>query len=340
MTTSAVRILVPHTYPSFACKASACRHTCCVGWEIDIDPATLARYESLPGPVGDRLRAGIDRPTDGSPCFRLTADERCPNLDENGLCTIISDLGEEALCGICRDHPRFRNYLPDGTIELGLGLCCEAACALLLGAEEPMHLVPLPEPAATRERAIAEARDDALDFDDEESAALLTLQALRDHWLTIITDRTSPLGARLIRMVSLVGELTLPAHTWADWADCLADLERLDPAWDTCLTALHAMDTPVNTAPLISELQDETAPAYEHLLAYFLYRYMTSRLTLDYGTPALPLAFAIASTALIHATVRAIGIDVCEIARMYSSEIEYSEDNRDALWDELAAAFV
>lgn len=36
--------VVPDYYADFACIAGACRHTCCVGWEIDIDPDSLRRY--------------------------------------------------------------------------------------------------------------------------------------------------------------------------------------------------------------------------------------------------------------------------------------------------------
>ena len=41
--------IVPAFYPAFRCKAGECRHSCCRGWEIDIDENTLSTYQCLPG---------------------------------------------------------------------------------------------------------------------------------------------------------------------------------------------------------------------------------------------------------------------------------------------------
>ena len=38
--------LIPHFYPNFACIASRCSDSCCIGWEIDIDPDTADYYRS------------------------------------------------------------------------------------------------------------------------------------------------------------------------------------------------------------------------------------------------------------------------------------------------------
>ena len=49
---------VPQYYSSFRCLAGECPHTCCAaGWEIPVDPDTAALYKTLPGPLGDRVRA-------------------------------------------------------------------------------------------------------------------------------------------------------------------------------------------------------------------------------------------------------------------------------------------
>ena len=101
----------PSYYKDFACIADKCRHSCCIGWEIDIDADSLRRYEALEGPMGDCIRRGIDYT--GTPHFRLTEGERCFFLRQDGLCQMYRELGEDALCQICTDHPRFRRVLPD-----------------------------------------------------------------------------------------------------------------------------------------------------------------------------------------------------------------------------------
>ena len=126
-----MRIVMPDACRDFACLAGACRHNCCLGWEIDVDEAALARYQAVPGALGQRLRDAVDD-TGESAHFRLTPEERCPFLNAGNLCDLLIELGEDSLCQICADHPRFRHELSDRT-EVGLGLCCEAAARLLLG---------------------------------------------------------------------------------------------------------------------------------------------------------------------------------------------------------------
>ena len=49
-----MKIVKPDYYDSFRCIADKCRHSCCIGWEIDIDEDTLDLYENIPGDFGDR----------------------------------------------------------------------------------------------------------------------------------------------------------------------------------------------------------------------------------------------------------------------------------------------
>lgn len=86
-------LIYPATADAFRCIADACRHTCCKGWEIDIDPNTRAKYAAMTGEIGQRLRDAIADTPDGA-SFRLREDERCPMLNDNGLCDIITACGE------------------------------------------------------------------------------------------------------------------------------------------------------------------------------------------------------------------------------------------------------
>lgn len=97
----------PDFAPDFVCKADKCRHSCCRGWEIDIDAATAAWYLTLDGEIGEELRQNIVQAEDGTYSFRLTPEERCPFLRADGLCRLILTLDEDALCEICTMHPRF-----------------------------------------------------------------------------------------------------------------------------------------------------------------------------------------------------------------------------------------
>ena len=130
-----MKVVVPNYYNEFHCIAEKCRHTCCAGWEIDVDE------ESLPKFLNDPFIAkhiSLEK----TPHIALCEGERCPFLNKNGLCEIIIRKGEDHLCQICRDHPRFRNYW-SGVTEIGLGLVCEEAGRIVLSQNEHMELTVL-----------------------------------------------------------------------------------------------------------------------------------------------------------------------------------------------------
>ena len=164
----------PDYYDDFRCIAGDCRDSCCIGWEIDIDADTLGFYEQVQGCFGQRLHDNIQEG-----CFRLDAQELCPFLNRAGLCDIYTRLGEEHLCQICTDHPRFRNFWSD-RIEIGLGLACEEAARLILTSPHPLRLVPLEDTEEPREAP------------SEAETALLTC---RDRLLASVSE-TGP-AARL-----------------------------------------------------------------------------------------------------------------------------------------------
>ena len=174
-----MNIYVPEYYPAFRCIASKCRHTCCAGWEIDIDGESLERYDGLPGPFGERVRRSVSR--EGTPHFMLTEDERCPLLNGDNLCDLILHEGAGALCQICADHPRFRNYFST-RVEMGLGLVCEEAARLILSWPRPLRLIRLegtePEALTEDEACLLDLRDRWLSSIDEEGPRARLLETL------------------------------------------------------------------------------------------------------------------------------------------------------------------
>ena len=163
-----MKVFAPDYYAGFRCVAGACRHSCCVGWEIDVDPETMKRYQSMEGELGAKLKRCID--PDPVPHFILSDQERCPFLTEENLCQIILRAGEDSLCQICADHPRFRNFWSDRT-EIGLGLACEEAARLILTSPHSLRLVPLEDTEEPQE-APSEAESALLTYRDRLLASV------------------------------------------------------------------------------------------------------------------------------------------------------------------------
>ena len=174
-----MNLYVPEYYPAFRCIASRCRHTCCAGWEIDIDAESLDRYARLSGDFGDRVRGCVSR--EGEPHFILTEDERCPLLTRDNLCDLILHEGESALCQICRDHPRFRNFF-SGRVEMGLGLACEEAARVILSWPDRLRLIRLEgdgrETPTEDEQYLFSLRDEWLDSIEQDGPLARLLETL------------------------------------------------------------------------------------------------------------------------------------------------------------------
>ena len=297
--------IAPNYYPNFRCIADQCRHSCCIGWEIDVDEESLAKYATLPDALGEEIRANLVTEDDCTH-FRMAEHERCPFLNEQGLCRMILGFGEDILCQICRDHPRFRNEFSHCT-EIGLGLSCEAAAKLILTQSEPMHLVTLSDDGGAEEP-------------EEYETYLLTL---RQQLSALLTDEAWSIEERLQNILDLCGT-TLPEKTWGEWAETYRSLERLDPAWDTVLDTLSSPANPLGT---------EWDVPFRNLAAYFLYRHIPA--ALYDGEEIARTAFAVLSTLLIRRLFAAADMQtietLIELCRLYSAEIEYSTENTDEL---------
>ena len=128
-------------YPNFKCIASECKHTCCAGWQMNIDEKSLARYAGEKTSFSHALKKGINFRKSQ---FKADKSGRCAFLNKDGLCEIIINLGEESLCQICRDHPRFRSCFDD-RVETGLGFACEEATRIILSYKEKIQPILVSE---------------------------------------------------------------------------------------------------------------------------------------------------------------------------------------------------
>lgn len=127
-----MKVTVPDYYKDFKCIAGECEDTCCAGWQVDVDDASFAYYKTIGGAFGERLHSVMVEGKKGREGqFRICEDGRCPFLNDQNLCDLYSELGEDALCVTCDQYPRytceFGNYK-----ETGIALSCKTAAELIL----------------------------------------------------------------------------------------------------------------------------------------------------------------------------------------------------------------
>ena len=291
-------------YHKFKCIADQCRHNCCIGWEIDIDPDTLRLYNSLEGELGEKIRDNIEGDI---PHFILSDGDRCPFLNDCGLCDIILSLGEDAICDICTLHPRFKNFYTSFT-EVGLGLCCEEACRVILGEKDRFYMeLPTNVQITDEEREFFKTRSEIFDIiQKREMTVWERFHALAEKFSFELSFSLAELSKRYLSLVRLDGE----------WEDMLMMLSGFSFDGEIFRNA-------------------QLAVFFEQLAVYFIFRHLSPE-DANYKTAVI---FSVMSTYIIGAIcdkLRKDGKelaldDIAEVARMYSSEIEYSEDNIDEL---------
>lgn len=290
----------PNYYHKFKCISEKCTHNCCIGWEINIDDETMQLYEALDTDMGKRIRENIGGV---NPHFVLSEDDRCPFLNETGLCDIISEYGEDAICDICYLHPRFKNFYSSFE-EVGLGLSCEEAVRVVLGESEPFTI------------------DTPENIDANEELFF----AKRKEILCVLQNRNKSIGERFKQLAEMFGlEFNFPMSYLSE---IYMSLERLDDEWTKKIENLNS----VNFDSQIFE-NEEYQILFEQLAVYFIFRHLTK--ALYDGDYKSKVRFALMSCYLIGAVCslnKCRNIEnIFDIVRMYSAEIEYSEENTDIL---------
>lgn len=317
-----MKLIIPKYAADFKCIGGACSDNCCIGWEIGIDSATLDKYKRVDGEFGKRLALGIED-GDGEASFKMSG-ERCPFLNSSNLCDIIINLGEGYLCDICREHPRFYNVLGD-TAFSGVGLSCEAAARLIL-SEKGGHTYI--------EKEVYDISPEPC-FDEIFDIIMLYKQRIVD----IFEDKTLKFGEKLIRVcreaesvqARIDGEARdaytdLSKYSIKDILDLFSSLEYLDEGYAKviCEALERAGEGKIS-------LSGSSEGYLENLMLYFVDRHLPR--AVEDGSVIGKIAFAALSVAILSQLIPSdASLDAAmQISMKYSKEIEYNEDNTEAI---------
>ena len=292
-----MKLYAPTYYKRFQCIADRCEHSCCIGWEIDIDEETLQKYQALQGGYGSVIKESIS--FEDTPHFQLCEGERCPHLDERGLCKIILGLGEDYLCDICREHPRFYNFT--NVAEVGLGMSCPEAARLILSS---------PDFGTFEEVGEVKTRADDVLFDGR--AARAELYAILEN-----NDYANALDTIYHAYSIDVGENDR-------WLEILDSLEYLDADHKELFLRYSSARRPES---------GKTDEYQKRFLAYLVYRHCTE--AVDEDDFCTRLSFCLFCERLLASLIcvqKSSSLqEVATLARILSEEIEYSEENTWAL---------
>ena len=317
-----MKVWIPEYYRNFQCIASACPDSCCKEWEVDVDDTAAVLYRSLPGALGDALRAVLKDTEDGT--MMTIQDGRCPMWRQDGLCRIQAELGHEALCQVCRDFPRLRHDYGD-FIEYGLELSCPEAARLILTQSHTMAAEDapgdeLPDYDADAMSILLESRKAALDFLDRSNLPVnhsLIVFLLYSHEVQSWLDGGTAATIDTDGSIALAKKYATTAN-WDTVLDVFCGLEILTPLWRTRLS------TPMQNGVWHS--------GYLALMKYFIGRYWLQAVS-DYDLICRVKFMVTAALVIYH-----LGGDFIETAQLFSKEIENDPDNLDALLDGMYTA--
>lgn len=322
---------MPSYYKKFHCTADKCSDNCCIGWEIDIDKKSLGFYKSIGGDFGKKLDDNISAVE--LPHFILNKDERCPFLNENNLCEIYINLGEDSLCEICTNHPRFFEWY-DGIKEGGIGLCCEAAAKIIITSDEPFSYYDTEIPF-----------EDCHEYDNDFFNYLFKI---REKIICHINDKSIPLKNRLNNILYFAAEcqnrydnfcFEIPDITYTEISPKNPNFQEIIKEFLTLeqLDEQRLFEKLIDLKYPLKKLPENIINATENIAVYFIWRHFLK--SVYEGEFYSKVAFTVLSCVVISLTFTAAEMDFTESAVYYSKEIEYSEQNLEQIFDNFYEKF-
>lgn len=321
---------LPDYCGEFRCSAGKCSDSCCIGWEIDVDDKTADYYMSVGGQFGERLRNGISHNDVYSFALR---NERCPFLNSDNLCDIILNLGEDKLCHICAEHPRYYEWF--GVVkEGGVGLCCEEAARLVLEKGMTEGYI---------EREIPD--EDCEDYDNELYNFLFEA---REKIFALFRDKSIALAECTARVLSYADEIQelIDNYDYESVPDIEEAVisEKAEPDVKAMLEIFSGLE-PIDEKwkPFVAQISENAhkyfynekyEPYLRNVGIYFIWRYFMKGVFDEEILSKVRLAaISMAMLSVIFQRTDADSEQCIILAKNYSKETEYSEENLEAIYD-------
>ncbi len=366
-----MKIRVPKYLNKFKCIADKCEDTCCAGWEIVIDEETYDYYENLSGSFGERLRSEIIN--DGEDNIFVLKNGNCAFLNENKLCDIYNELGEDGLCYTCKKYPRYMEEF--GNLrEIGISLSCPEAARIMLGDSNKMEF------------ELNENDEFITSYNDIDAMLFMELMQCRNIIFNILQNRNIDLNIRAAIILDFAKEVqdkideddltslkTIKERymdknfinktsddlnkTIRDKEQWYTDIEEyfyvfkglkhinnndtlgLDKVLYYIKRSAENKDIYLDKYKEFNNFYKDNMYKFENILVYFVFRYFMKSV-FDYDVAA-KVKTAVVSYLIIKqlCVVRWIesgdlsDADIVDISHTYSKDIEHLEENIDTLAD-------
>ncbi len=348
----------PDYYKKFKCIGGECEDNCCAaGWQITIDDESLEKYETMEGEIGVRLRNSIDWENGMFEQF----EHKCALLNENGLCDVYCDAGEDKMCILCQRYPRHYEEF-ENVREISLSVSCPEAAKIVLGNRGKVGFY-------------TETDDEEEEYEDFDYLMYTKLLDIREILLDVLHEKKGSVAHRISKLLDIVhgiqglidndeifgideqeqralteqinyrrytGKMKLRQEYMAEMMQNLHRLEVLRPTWTDFIREVQSILYVYLDAEEYGKLCEEfdsfygeRMQEYEQLMSYFIYTYFCGAVY-DYEVES-KLRFGIAAVLIIHEMDMAMWYknkdltfeEQVGLVHNYSMEIEHSDLNLD-----------
>ena len=316
--------IYPSYYAAFKCIANRCEDSCCKDWDIDIDSETEKFYQTVSGPLGEKLRCKLVTDEYDERVFKAE-NGRCPFWNEDMLCDIFIGIGEEHLSHTCDSFPRVK-------IEYGsfceriLSFACPEAARLML----------------REENAYADfGGDEELSLCEDGDYTSFLLKA-RTRSAEILLNRGLPFALRLADCLEFNAQVQSllqgeePAPLDFEGArfcgvsfifDMHLGFEIMSGEWKSALG-----EAALNAESLV--ISEDFEKDFEKFALYYLYRYYLEAVNSGdvlYAMKRIVCAYIVTGKLDADFARRGYPYPRLRVLQRYSKEVEHSYDNTEAL---------
>lgn len=365
---------VPSYYRKFQCIAEQCKNSCCIGWEIDIDEETFSYYKSVGGKFGERLRSHMKREEcnsfmleENGWCPFLNEKKLCDiciELGAEALCEVCTEFPRFTM-----EYKNVREKVLSLSCE-EVGRLIFSTDEKIRWEE-----IEISDEYEEMSEDDAEQIENNRCKEGEEQMASSVLERVRAHAVEILQNRSMHVFDRAAEYLLYCEKMQQELYGYhgkaavedkeredfqktdskrgkkSTYQDFLARmqvyerLEVLDETWTDVKKALFREFSEENYQKMqhaFAEAFREREYEYEHLLVYFTNRYF---MRAYYDANIVNKAkFAVVSVLMIRDmdVLRYLQnggkftlYDRIDTARIYSKEVEHSEENIELLADDL-----
>ena len=228
----------PDYYEKFQCIAGLCSITCCQEWKIAVDADTNRKWKKLLPPQDvTPLKKNLSAYTtnkNGGRVIELTEDHKCPFLNKNKLCKLVTAYGDKVLSQTCTVFPREVHRFSEWEEET-LMPCCPAVIDLLREEEESHIRMERWTAADEYEQICVMIRNKIADFFSEDDKSVEEILLCAFYILSELYRVKEKISAEIVseyfsdesekQLVKAIRELASdPAATMEEQNELLQDL--------------------------------------------------------------------------------------------------------------------